>query len=324
MLRYSLPLSVLLLTAGRANASWADSLFDELSRDFGSVARGQIVTHPFRVANTTKNTVHISHVRVSCGCTSAQALQTTLAPGQETAILVQMDTRRFYSTKNVTVYVQFDQPRFEEVRLWVQANSRDDVSIQPDALAFGRIKRGSSPSAQVTISFFGGQYEVTEVQCESNYVTPVCKLVRREGGEVSYQLAANLRPDAPAGKWFTDLWLKTNSPTMPKVRVPLTVEIESLLSVMPSAVTLGKVRVGSDIDRKVVIRGVQPFRITNIAGNDAQVQVKETNAQSKTVHVLTLTLRPNRAGEINRTTRVKTDLKTAGEIEFTAQADVVP
>src|ERR1700676_2092471 len=103
MLRYSLVLALGLALPGPASASnWADSMFDEVSRDFGSVPRGPTLTHPFRIVNKTSAPVHISSVRVSCGCTSAQALQTTLAPGQETAIVIQMDTRRFVGAKNVT------------------------------------------------------------------------------------------------------------------------------------------------------------------------------------------------------------------------------
>src|SRR5580700_1686052 len=91
MLRYSLLSAVLLAAASPVQASsWADGMFDELSKDFGSVPHGTVAVHPFRLVNNTGSTVRVSNVRVSCGCTSARALQTTLAPGQETAILAQM------------------------------------------------------------------------------------------------------------------------------------------------------------------------------------------------------------------------------------------
>src|SRR6266850_2372103 len=153
MRRYGLLLAVFVASAGQASAGWADGMFDELSRDFGSVPRGSVLSHPFRLVNNTNQTVRIAGVRVSCGlCTTARAVQTTLAPGQDTAIAVQMDTHRFSGIKTVTVYVTFDLPRYEEVRIWVQANSRDDVVVTPDGLAFGRIKRGASPTTAVTIS----------------------------------------------------------------------------------------------------------------------------------------------------------------------------
>src|SRR5712692_4065264 len=122
---------------------WAESMFEERSKDFGIVPRGPVLVHAFRLTNNTSSPVHISGVRVSCGCVSAGALDTSLAPGQSTAIQAYMDTRRFFGSKAVTIYVSFDQPHWEEVRLWVQANSRDDLLLTPQTFALGQAKRGS-------------------------------------------------------------------------------------------------------------------------------------------------------------------------------------
>ena len=322
--RYSLVVMLGLCATGSASASWADALFDELSRDFGSVPRGPTLTHPFRLVNKTNQRVHIASVRVSCGCTSAQALQTDLAPGQETAILVHMDTRRFQHTKNVTIFVQFDQPRWEEVRLWVQANSRDDVTVIPESLAFGTVKRGTAPAATTNISFLGdGSWQVTGVKSDSNYVVPSVREIRRDAGEVSYQLTAKLRADTPPGKWYTDVWLQTNNPTTPRVRVPLTVEVAAPLSISPVTVVLGEVKAGKQAERRIIVRGSTPFRITAIKGMDKQLSVREADTASKTVHVLTVTLRPSKPGQLNRSLRILTDLPNESDIEFNAKARVV-
>src|SRR3954451_14670167 len=109
MLRYSLVIVAGFWVAGSASAgTWGDSLFEELSKDFGSVPRGPTLTHNFRVSNNTKNAVNISSLRVSCGCVSATALKGTLNPGEETAIVAKMDTTRFTGPKTVTIYIQFD------------------------------------------------------------------------------------------------------------------------------------------------------------------------------------------------------------------------
>jgi hypothetical protein len=322
--RFSLVILLGLCATGSASASWADALFDELSRDFGSVPRGPTLTHPFRLVNKTNQRVHIASVRVSCGCTSAQALQQDLAPGQETAILVQMDTRRFQHTKSVTIFVQFDQPRWEEVRLWVQANSRDDVTVIPESLAFGTIKRGSTSATAVNITFLGdGNWQILGVKSDSNYVQTAVKQIRRDAGEVSYQLTAALRPDTPAGKWYTDVWLQTNNPTTPRVRVPLAVEVAAPLSISPMTVVLGEVKAGKQAERRLIVRGATPFRITGIKGTDKLLSVREAEAESKAVHVLTVTLRPNKPGEMNRSIRILTDLPNESDIEFNAKARVV-
>jgi len=316
-------LLVALATAGSTQAAtWAEATFDELSKDFGSAPRGPTLSHPFRLVNNTKGDITIASVRVSCGCVSASALKTTLKPGEETAILARMDTNRFSGTKSVTIFVQFSQPQWEEVRLVVQANSRDDVILSPESLAMGHAKRGSSPSATVSVTLLGSQSKVTGVQSESNYVQTTLKETKKENGELTYSLTAKLRADAPVGKWYTDVWLKTNNPAMPKVRVPLTIEIESALSANPAAVSSGQVAVGSQVERKVIVRGTQPFRITEVRGADGELVVSDSANDSEAIHVLTVTLKGSNPGDLNRTLRVITDLKEEGEIDFRAQGQV--
>jgi hypothetical protein len=306
-------------------ASWTDGLFAELSKDFGTVPRGPMLTHPFHVRNNGSVPIHIADIRVSCGCLTAAALENTIQPGQETIILAQMNTTRFAGVKTVTIFVRFDQPQSEEVRLWVQANSRDDVTVTPDAVNFGQVKRNSMPSAAVTVSFLGkNSWRIQGVQCESNYVQATIKEEKRNTNDVAYVVTARLRADAPVGKWYTDIWLQTNNPATPRVRVPVNVEIESALSVSPAVVDLGQVKVGSQVERKVIVRGVAPFQITNVKGADQDLVVRETTTGNRPVHVLSVTLKPGAAGDVRRQLKIITDLKTEGEIEFQTKAQVVP
>ena len=326
MLRYGLVMAAVLGTAGPAlSATWADALFDEFSKDFGSVPRGPMLTHAFRVVNNTRGDVNISEVRVSCGCVSAIALQGHLKPGEATHIVARMDTTRFTGLRSVTIYVQFNQPAFEEVRLWVQANCRNDFSITPDTLAFGQLKRGVTPAASVLLSFYGNtDVQITEATCESNYIQPRVQEVRRTESEVTYQVTARLRGDAPVGKWYTDVWVKTNNLGMPPIRVPLTVEIESALSVNPETVTLGPIKTQSESERRVIVRGVKPFKIEKVLGTNDRLLVHVDSPQAKPVHVLTIKLRAGEPGELNRTLSVLTDLADDNKIDFHVNAQVVP
>jgi hypothetical protein len=326
MLRYGFVLLAGLCAAGpAAAASWADGLFDELNKDFGSVPRGPTLVHPFRVVNRTQGPVSIVGIRVSCGCTSATVMRSYLNPGEETAVVARMDTTRFTGVRSVTIYVQFDRPAFEEVRLWVQANARNDFAVSPDSLAFGQVRRGSAPTAAVLVTFYGnGDAQIVDVHSESNYIRAQVREVRRQDSEVTYQLSTAMRPDAPVGKWYTDIWLRTNNPTMPQVRVPLTVEIESALSVTPEAVTLGQVHVKGESERRIIVRGTKPFKITRVQGTDDQVLVKDNTPEARAVHVLTVRLKAAKAGELNRVLRVLTDLAEDSMIDFQVSALVTP
>src|SRR5207253_6031172 len=194
MFRYSLVFVAGLCAAGpTAAASWADRMFQELSKDFGSVPRGPTLQHSFSLRNNTDSVVQIANVRVSCSCTTAYAVKTVLQPGEETTIAASMDTTRFTGVKSVTIYVLFDHPHGEEVRLWIRANGRDDVSITPDTLAFGQISRGSIPTATTRVTFLGnGSTQVVSAQAESNYVLPSVRELQRQGSEAIYELTAKL------------------------------------------------------------------------------------------------------------------------------------
>jgi hypothetical protein len=308
-----------------AAATWADQLFDELSKDFGSVPRGPTLTHHFRVVNKTNVPVNISGLRVSCGCVTPSALKYYLAPGEETAIVAQMDTTRFIGPKTVTIYVQFDRPSYEEVRLWVQANGRNDFNVNPDTLAFGQVKRGSTPANVVAITFYGNSdSRITEVKSESNYVLPSVREVRRLDSEVTYELIAKLRHDVPVGKWYTDIWMKTNNPEMPQVRVPLTVQIESALSITPDAISLGAIRANGESERRVILRGVKPFRIVRVQGTDKNLQVRDNTLDSKPVHILTVKLHAQQPGQLQRMLRILTDMPGDNRVDLRVSASVMP
>lgn len=326
MLRYSwVLLAGLLATTPAMAATWADGLFGELSKDFGSVPRGPTQTHQFRVVNNTKQAVNISLVKVSCGCVSASAAKTFLNPGDETVIDAKMDTTRFIGSKSVTIFVHFDQPNFEEVRLWVAANARSDFTFTPDTLAFGQVKRGGTPAAKVRVTFYGNKdAQITSAKGESNYVQPSIAEVQRDDGQVVYELTTKLRADTPVGKWYTDVWVKTNLATMPQVRVPVTVEVESPLTVSPGVVSLGTVKPNEEAVRKIIVRGVKPFVVKEVKGTDALVEVTPTSKEAREVHVLSIKFKSAKEGTLDRPLRVVTDLKDDNEIDFRVQGVVAP
>ena len=323
MLRYSCVLVLGMLATGSASAG-ADGMFDELSKDFGSVPRGPALTHPFHIKNNTKGDVNItSPIHVSCGCTTAWAVKTHLAPGEETAIIAQMDTTRFTGPKTVTIFVQFDAPTREEVRLTVTANGRSDFAVNPDGFTFGQVKRGSAPEAAVNVTFYTGtNVKITEAKTESNYIKTTITEVKGANGTTSYEVKAKLRDDVPVGKWYSDVWLKTNDPSLTQIRVPLNVEVQAALSVTPNAVALGALKPDGEAERRIILRGVAGFKITKIEGVDDELTVKDSTDESKPVHVLTVKFKPAKAGDLAKKLHIVTDLKDDNEVDVAVSAQV--
>ncbi|HSY61532.1 MAG TPA: DUF1573 domain-containing protein [Cytophaga sp.] len=67
-------------------------LFESKSFDFGDVKQGQKVTHTFQYKNTGTDTLKISNVVSSCGCTVPQEYTKIVPPGAGATITVQFDS----------------------------------------------------------------------------------------------------------------------------------------------------------------------------------------------------------------------------------------
>jgi len=321
MFRFNVVLAAGLIAAAPVSAAGlADGMFTEQGKDFGLVPRGPTLTHYFLVTNKSDKPVHIAGVRVSCGCTTATALQNTIAPGQSSAIQALMDTRRFSGHKQVTIFVSFDQPQWEEAQLFVRAYGSDELSVSPAEFTFpAKIKTGTTSTSKVTVQLLGN-WQILGSEADSAYVVPSFKEIRRDGGSAVYEISADLRKDTPAGKWFTDVWLRTNQTGLPKIRIPLTVEVESPSSPQHT-VTFGEIKAGESAERKFSVKGAKPFRVTKIEGTDGEVTAK-TSEDPKAEHEVTLTFKPSKSGTFDRKLIVVTDRTDQKQIEVLAHGTV--
>lgn len=53
------------------------------THDFGDLEKGKPVTHQFTFTNTTKETILLTSVKPSCGCTAANYTKTPIKPGEK-------------------------------------------------------------------------------------------------------------------------------------------------------------------------------------------------------------------------------------------------
>jgi hypothetical protein len=303
-------------------ATWGESLFDSTSHDFGTTPRGPLLTHYYRITNNTQMPVHVAGVRVSCGCTQANILQSDIAPGQSTAVVAQMDSRRFTGAKTVTIFVTFDRPQWEETRLSISAFGRDDLALDTEGMSFGTVARGSAGTARTTVTLRQQYWAVQQATSESGYVIPKVRELNRGQGEVTYEVAANLKPGLPIGKWTTEIVLTTNSPVAPIIRLPATVEITPALTTSPGEVKMGAVAIGHAAESKLLVRGSKPFKIKEIQGADGIVTVSATMAESRPVHVVTVKVDPKEAGDLARKIKIVTDLPNENTVEVAVKATV--
>lgn len=201
---------------------WAASLFDEHKHDFGPVARGGIVRHPFAVVNRLSEPITIIDVHASCGCTTGQATVSTLPPGGKGFVIAQMDTRNFVGRKETILFVNIVTAggREAEVRLEVASDILSDIVINPGFVSFGNVSRGQTPKQTVTIERLGSpDWKATRLLSASRVLTANLEESSRSGAGVAYALTVALKPDAPSGVVDDEIVVLTNDRENPKIPI---------------------------------------------------------------------------------------------------------
>lgn len=324
MVRLLLALAGLGVFAGSAAASgWAEPLFPERSHDFGTVARGPMLDYSFRLTNSTAGPVHIAGIRIPCSCVQATVAKRDLAPGESTLVAARLDTTRATGPTTKMLYIQFDQPQWDEVGLTVFAHIREDLSLTPNVFTFGRIDAGAGGETSMTVRFPGlVGARVLAAKCDSSYVAASVRAVTLEGGETAFQVTTRVRKDLPVGSWYSTVWLQTDQPGLALLNVPLQVEVAALLSCTPA--DFGQVAVGTETTRRVVVRADKPFRIVTVKSADAALRVEGAGSEAKATHVLTVHLKPAVPGTIEQTLQVVTDLAKENQTALRVTAVAVP
>jgi hypothetical protein len=331
MLRHGVKWSLLLgALLGLVGPAAAQPVFEERAKDLGGAPRGQVLEQKFKLTNKYRDKeLHVAGIRTSCGvCSSATIDKNTIAPGESAWLTMRVDTNKYAGHRTFTAFVTFDRPQYEETFVNVTAVSRDDLSIAPTTLNFGAVRHGSGPTASTTIEYRGGQanWTITGLANDNGYIQPKLEEVSRHFGTTTYKLTVRLRDDLPLGSWHADLWLNTSDATSPRIRVPLTVEVQGALTAAPQSLDLGKVAKGGQLEKKVVLRGAEPFKITKIEGLEgSNIEVTGQSEEAKDVQVLRIRYQAGKdSGEFTKKLRFVTDLKKDNAVDVTLRGSQAP
>jgi hypothetical protein len=297
-------------------------MFESTSHDFGTVARGAKTVQGFKLKNLYKETVHISGVRSSCGCSTPTISQASLATHETGEILVQFNTHSFLGHKGATITVTFDAPYAAEVQLHVQGTVRSDLVIHPGVVQFGSVAQGDSSEKRLAVSHAGASdWQLLDVQSRYEHVEVSVKRTPTTAQGVAYELVVRLKDDAPPGYVNEQLILVTNDSQTP--RIPLAMEglVVPEFTVTPASLYLGELTVGQEVTKQLVVRGKQPFKIVEVSCPDDCFQFKAAN-EAKTLHLVSVTFKAEKSGNVKQTIGLKTDRGDGVAASLVAYANV--
>jgi hypothetical protein len=307
------------------NSSWADKMFKgATTHDFGSVPRGAQLFHRFTITNIYAVRLEILNVRSSCGCATVTPSTRALEPRQTGTIEVSMDARRFTGPKTVSVYITVGPEFTSTATLQLSANSRADVVLNPGEINFGVVSQGQTPAQTIDVEYAGVvDWRVNEVVQSAAPLDVSFEELYRRPGQVGYQVRVKLKPDAPAGMLKHEVLLKTNDPAGQLVPILVEAMVQAPLTVAPAAFNAGTVKVGETRTQKVIVKGNKPFRVLAVEGLGDHIQADLPTA-THSLHVVTLKVQPQKAGDLRRQLLIKTDLAPEAPLTVTVEGNAVP
>jgi hypothetical protein len=322
-----LSLAVALSWARPASAadSWANKIFGGqpgavIIQDFGIVAGGTQLQTTLKMTNIYKVPLTITKVEMSCSCVSSSpdtkpgSPQVVLQPNQTGDFVIKMDGTRFQGHKEVTVDVTFGPQFVSTARILVKANAVQNVVLNPGSIEFENVGRGQPSLRTIDVECAGiRDWKVVQVVPRNAAapfdleIVPLPPRMANGAPIVGYRLTAKLKANAPTGKFAEAIDLQTNNPAQKVVTFYVNGNIEAPVVAMPNDLQVSGLRVGAASMSRVVVRANQPFRITNIQGNDGNVKLVSDN-NSTPVHIVQVQVTPQSAGVLNREFVLQTDI----------------
>ncbi len=130
-----------------------------------------------------------------------------------------------------------------------------------------------------------------------------------------------LKADAPAGPLHHLLHLRTNDEVSPLLPILVEGVVRPPLTVAPSVVALGDLRVHELKTQRVVVRGNKPFRIVAIDGLGKGMTAL-VPSRPATVHILIIESQPTHKGMLNKRLTIRTNLANHAAATITVEARV--
>ncbi|UCE66430.1 MAG: DUF1573 domain-containing protein [Candidatus Zixiibacteriota bacterium] len=207
-------------------ASKARIKFLEDYWDYGSIPLNGVVVHDFPIKNEGTDTLVITAVKPTCGCTTAPLESDRIAPNEITNLHVQLNTKKLHGLVRKFINIECSDPVNPYIRISFKAviNDPEQVIIStPNTADFGNVLKGESKI--VTLELKNAAENDLNLDL---LVPPDEKIVSMElsksalkAGEAA-ELKFNLSDKADAGPIIASVTMEAEGKPETRISIPIT------------------------------------------------------------------------------------------------------
>ncbi|MEM8668607.1 MAG: DUF1573 domain-containing protein [Planctomycetota bacterium] len=298
-----------MMADGASAQDWAEKMFKVTEHDFRIVGRGTKSEFHFELTNLYEEDVHIQSVRTSCGCTTPSVTKQTLKTYETGAVVAAFNTNTFIGQKSATITVVFDKPTYSEVQLKVSGFIRTDITFDPPEINYGELSAGQTREQEVVITHSGNSnWEITDVRSHCNNLQVRLDSAERSQGMVRYRMRVRIDGKMPEGEIRERLTLISNDRDFPTTEMAISGRVRPVVSVAPASVSLGTTRRDGKVERRLVVRGDEPFEIMDVQCADRRFEFEVPVGKKKVQFVKLRFTGDGTTDSISQQVRIITDL----------------
>ncbi len=222
--------------AGEAAAP--DAVYPVRTYDFGTVKQGEKVSHCFVVRNEGKATLTTTGMQLPSPEIIAHA-PASIAPGQESKVCVDLDTTSMSRAVHTWVIIFSNDPTTPRFPLYLNGVVNAPIDLIPYNTVFASLFKGErAERGVIVVNKQTIPLKVLGLEIQDQHFKATIKT--RTPGQI-YEVAIEIPPTVPAGKYKEFVYLKTDSPERPRLQITVDLLIKNDIYAFPTEVDFGHV-----------------------------------------------------------------------------------
>jgi hypothetical protein len=205
----------------------------------GTTIEGMPLSGEFKVENSSKDTIRLGQIQVSCGCTSVASSYADILPGGNVIVTVKVDTKRKKDGPFKSTVVLGIEPKGEKATVELQAYI---LRAEPSTIDFGEIRPGVAKRKGWEFPIMhvpGEKLEILNVEYNRDLFEINIQAPRFWSASEQHVVQVAYAEELKPGKLDGRLKIVTNRSIRPSFEVALRGRVLDLIECKPQAVSLG-------------------------------------------------------------------------------------